>query len=354
MNNRQSSPKYIYGESYSGIRVPILARLLEEAGTSSFEADKSGKPPVILSGIVLNSPILNYDTDCWGEDAPCGGYLPTYAMTADYYKKSKPHANIPATQYLDSVRAFAKDSFNPQYPVFGETSDSLEWRALVDTPGGLTFLDNLAGMTGVDTVKLFNEITAAWDDLKVWRDWTNLRPSAFTVFLDPAITTNAYDARMHLPGSQYSDVGGGVDFESAYDPADYENAGFAAGLKALLPDFVNYSNPSTYEVLGDAPFDLWNWEERDPKKPFSRSSIPDLIQTLNYNPDLKILVLHGYHDMVTPFHQTEQDLADAGLAERIPVKNFDGGHMTYLTEASRVPLKKELDLYYSGKITAAR
>lgn len=86
--NRQSSPKYLYGESYGGIRIPIMANLMEAAGTSNFEPDKTGKKPIVLSGVVLNSPILNYDTNCGqGGDISCAGFLPTEAMVADYYKK---------------------------------------------------------------------------------------------------------------------------------------------------------------------------------------------------------------------------------------------------------------------------
>lgn len=45
VNNRQSSPKYLYGESYGGgVRVPVLANLLIDAGTENFDKDMSGKP----------------------------------------------------------------------------------------------------------------------------------------------------------------------------------------------------------------------------------------------------------------------------------------------------------------------
>jgi carboxypeptidase C (cathepsin A) len=76
-NNRQSSPKYIYGVSYGGIRAPIIARLLIESGTRDYVADPSNKPTNILSGLILNSPVLDEKTDCYLFYAACGGALPT-------------------------------------------------------------------------------------------------------------------------------------------------------------------------------------------------------------------------------------------------------------------------------------
>jgi len=61
-----------------------------------------------------------------------------------------------------------------------------------------------------------------------------------------------------------------------------------------------------------------------------------------------VLVLHGYYDLITPFYQTELDLKSIGLGDRVPVKNFKGGHMTYTSEDARVPMKAALDEYYDA------
>jgi carboxypeptidase C (cathepsin A) len=45
VNNRQSSPKYIYGVSYGGFRAPIIGRLLIERGTTQYVPDPSNNPP---------------------------------------------------------------------------------------------------------------------------------------------------------------------------------------------------------------------------------------------------------------------------------------------------------------------
>ncbi|MFX8047636.1 peptidase S1, partial [Acinetobacter baumannii] len=51
VNNRAGSAKYLYGESYGGPRTAVLARRLQEAG-------------VLLDGLVLQSPALDYNSNC--------------------------------------------------------------------------------------------------------------------------------------------------------------------------------------------------------------------------------------------------------------------------------------------------
>ncbi|HEU4775304.1 MAG TPA: peptidase S10, partial [Telluria sp.] len=51
VNGRQTSPKYLYGESYGSPRTGVLSNLLEVAG-------------VKLSGIVLQSAVMNYNSNC--------------------------------------------------------------------------------------------------------------------------------------------------------------------------------------------------------------------------------------------------------------------------------------------------
>jgi hypothetical protein len=41
-------------------------------------------------------------------------------------------------------------------------------------------------------------------------------------------------------------------------------------------------------------------------------------------------------------------LKNVNLQDRIVVKNFAGGHMTYNTEESRAPMKAALDAFYEA------
>ena len=81
-------------------------------------------------------------------------------------------------------------------------------------------------------------------------------------------------------------------------------------------------------------------------------TIPDLAAALAQNPQLKVLSVNGYHDLVTPFFQTERDLARLGPMANVQLRFYRGGHMTYLDDGSRALAKADLAQFYQG-VTAA-
>lgn len=92
MNNRWSSPKYLFGESYGTLRNGAVAALLEQRGLS-------------LNGIVYLSTIMNYGVRQPGYDQNYLTLLPSYAATAWYHNRIQ---NRPADldAFLAEVRAF--------------------------------------------------------------------------------------------------------------------------------------------------------------------------------------------------------------------------------------------------------
>jgi carboxypeptidase C (cathepsin A) len=76
--------------------------------------------------------------------------------------------------------------------------------------------------------------------------------------------------------------------------------------------------------------------------------IPDLAAALALHPQMKVLVLNGYHDLATPFLQTDRDLARLGALPNVVARYYDGGHMTYLDDTARVKEKQDLRAFYTG------
>jgi carboxypeptidase C (cathepsin A) len=312
-NNRQSSPKFLYGESYSGIRMPIVGKLLQDASNTNFEPDPTGKPPVSLTGIILNSPILDYNTnvDSNGPMSTNAGAFPTYAMIADYHGKSTYRGNISLDAYADRARDFAKNQLTPYLAAKrGKYGPADKWQvkeplALHDT----FMLGELGIFTGIKA--------------SVWQKDLNMWPDTFNENLETGFRLGYYDGRL----------------KANYNPNDYEKTAFQNEIKTLLPGFLNYSTSAAYSMDGV------NWGGQQ------RNSVPDIAQALTNDPELKMLILHGYHDLATPFYQTELDLSAGGLD--IPVHVFEGGHMTYYSEPVRAPLKKLLDAYYAAASSPA-
>ena len=101
-------------------------------------------------------------------------------------------------------------------------------------------------------------------------------------------------------------------------------------------------------LLGNA-IESWNFSHAGRALP---DTVPDIAAALLQNPALRVLVANGYHDLATPFHVTERDMARLGSDARIQVRNYPGGHMSYLDDATRVRQKADLVAFYAGTLTA--
>ena len=384
---------------------PSSPECWRRAGTSNYEPDKFGKPAKILTGIVLNSPILDYESNQGPKGlASNAGYLPTEALVADYYKKGTKRGTASIVQYVDTLRTFIKEKYNPARKIWftpelgkaktvydravGEfdnlktywvnAAESRSWAARLkadaiaygtdlanflidDAAGRKAFIDKFAidpyttlqDFSKAATDKFNVSLTPEWQlyattgtGIAFFQDMTSITGLAldwlrafelserkFETSIAPDLSINPYDARINVP-------------KDAYNITIYEDDAFAAGIKAALPSMFNYKTASKYMMMSDPAFDNWKYN-RDSAMPYYTSSIPDLVQTLGYDPSVKMLVLHGYYDLVCPFHLTELDLANVGLTARVPVKNYAGGHMIYESEEARVPMKQELDKFYT-------
>ncbi|WP_414439211.1 S10 family serine carboxypeptidase-like protein [Burkholderia sp. 22PA0106] len=327
--NRQSSPKYLYGESYGGIRTPIVANLLEQAGTSGYAADPSGKPAKVLAGFILNSPLVDYNSNCDIVDGvSCEGFIPSYAMTADYFKTSTKRGTQTQEQYLGELRTLAKTTFRPTSGTYFDSTGrpNSQWKTYSASAEGQARLNRLADYTGIPA--------------ETWKNSFNYKPRSFRSAQVPGYTLGRYDARMKVPNG------------NSFQADEYINVAFLNQVKTYFPDFVNYKSTSSYEPSNKATIRNWEWERAGSKRHYPQS-ITDIQAVLTANPDAKLLILHGYQDIATPGFQTELDLEGVKLSDRIPVKWFEGGHMIYNAEISREPLKRAIDSYYQSPARAA-
>jgi carboxypeptidase C (cathepsin A) len=68
------------------------------------------------------------------------------------------------------------------------------------------------------------------------------------------------------------------------------------------------------------------------------------------NTDLKALVVHGYHDLSTPYFRSryllEQSVYGRNARQRLFFGVYPGGHMFYLNAASRAELFKDVATFY--------
>jgi carboxypeptidase C (cathepsin A) len=160
-------------------------------------------------------------------------------------------------------------------------------------------------------------------------------PSYYRTNLIPGTLLGRYDTRITQAGNNPSN-----------DPSStLISSSFAIRIAEQLAA-LGYTNPSTYTLLSNA-IQTWRFAHDGNALP---DTIPDLAAAIAQNPGLRILAVNGYHDVATPFYTTELDLARLGPNPNVAVRNYMGGHMTYLDDASRVRMKADLAAWYRSAL----
>ena len=331
VNNRSSSPIYLYGESYGTPRTDMLALALESAG-------------VHLTGIVLQSSILNYFADAIEataiENSTAGlaldtdtlaGYFPGYAEVAAYFNQVSP-APVDQGLYALQMSLFV----TAEYPRFQKYSQT--W-----------VLSQLGIPAALGTPVVPNSGTLA-----SWQWPSSLTQQAlqgyfsinsFSTSLLPGYTIGRYDGRVSLPDSD-------PRLQSDGDPSDILiSQPFTTALATQMPQYLGYNAPNaTFMPLNDNIINVWNFSHDGQPLP---DTLPDLLAAITLNPQLKVLSENGFHDLATPFFNTEKQLARLqtvpSLNPNLQVSFFQGGHMIYLDDVARPQMKRDLVSYFGGQ-----
>lgn len=312
VNGRQESPKFLFGESYGGIRTGVLASLLESAG-------------VRLDGVILQAPAMNMNYECAPSSASqCGGQLPTLAATAQYFQLA-PNANRNLPAYMQQMRDFNASQYSPALLQKIQQGTPLSSKMLADLTG-------FAGLTANDW-----QTNAGLDNYDV-------SPFYFINKLKPGFRVGRLDSRVIVP----NDSPLAANFA---DPSfDYIKPAFATTINSYLRDTLKYSNNSTY-VLESSANSRWNYQHAGQESP---DVIPDLGAAMRLNPQLRVLNMNGYYDLATPFHVTELELARLNLANRIAIRNYASGHMSYLDDQARALQYADLVAFYRNNLPSVQ
>ena len=313
VNQRTADRLFVYGESYGTVRAPVLARLLETAG-------------VPVAGVILQSSIVNYNSNC-SIDLPsaptvtCAGALPTYAAVGAYFDLVAP-APSDLASFLAQVRTYADGTYEPQTILWLDDGGPA-------TPPVNGDVSGLVARTG---------LASNFWDARYDMDYDTFRHN-----LIAGTVLGVYDGRMGaLDGSALAAEDDPSNTFVAQPFADAMN-------QTILPAVLGFTTPSTYVLTSDA-IDHWNFTHGGQSLP---DVVPDLAAAISLDPALKILSIGGEHDLITPFHQTELDLARLAAGAPVTSHFYPGGHMVYLTDPTRPLMKADLVAFYAAA-TGAR
>jgi carboxypeptidase C (cathepsin A) len=305
-NNRQTSPKYIVGESYGGFRGARLPLLL---------ARDHG---IGLAGVFLISPVLEFRLASSDNFAvlPDAVRLPSYAAVA------LERTATPTPEALLEVERFA----------LGPYITTLAGSA-ANTGGLKEVYARIARYTGLpeDVVERNGGRISLQTFIKEFRRGDRL-------LLSP------YDGSATGP-DPYPDTSK-ADGDPVFD-----------GLRSVLNDTITDYLSDKLGVRTDLPYRLangetarqWNWWSGLYGQGGFQGAGDQLREAMAGNRGMKVVVAHGMTDLVTPYFASKfviERLPPNLLGDRVTLNLYAGGHMMYARPASRTRLHADAAKFY--------
>ncbi len=302
-NGRSAAPKYLLGESYGGFRAVKVARALQQ--------DQG----IVVSGIVMVSPMLEGALQFGGDRFALGAAL-----------------HLPSLAAAELTR---RNAFSPQAMAEVERFAMTEYLVtLAGAPpqgtAAQAFYARVAKLTGIPEA-----------------DVTKARGFVRELFLKgltsaDGMIVSRYDGAIAVndpfPESR-SDRGG--------DPVlDGFTRAYAGAFVGYARDELGFRTDMTYVLLSGGASGNWDWREGGRGEP---SVSDDLRILLANNPSFRLVIAHGYSDLVTPYMSSRyviDHLPPVTQPERVQLRLYSGGHMFYVDDAPRIRFTADMKAFF--------
>ncbi len=307
-NRRWPSPKYILGESYGGVRGPLVVRTLQV------------RHSLFPSGLILISPALDYALLRFnpGNDLPFVAFLPTFAASAWYHKRLADAPDLHA--HVAEAEAFA----GGDYLLALARGDRLSGPARTDIAG------RIAGLCGIS-----RELV----------EHSNLRVT------EPRFRRELLRAKGRIIGRADSRFTGidadpiGAVLTPDDDPSVYMSmaAPYTSAFNAYLRDDLGSELARRYEVFHPTLKHEWKYAGYKNRT----VHLGEVLRSeMSRNPQLRLYVATGLYDLATPHFQGDWAMdhlnLDPAQAANVTRARFDAGHMMYIEDQSLAHLAEDL------------
>ena len=307
-NHRADSPKYVLGESYGGFRAAKVAReLRREHGIS-------------VNGIMMVSPLMEGAFTFGGTRFALGAamQIPTFAA-AELERKG-----MLTQERLAEAERFALGDYLTTLagpPPRGDTARAFYARVAEITGMPLDIVTKTRGFIRDNYVKHLR----AGEGLIVSRyDITFTGP-------DPhpeSATPRGPDPLLSTLSRTYS-----------------------GAMSVYVREELGYKTDLTYVLLSREANNRWDWGGRGSGRD-SASVDEDLRTLFSLDPAFRLLVVHGYTDMVTPYAVSRyvlDHLPDFANPSRARLRVYRGGHMFYIDDESRRSFTSDARSFYAAE-----
>jgi carboxypeptidase C (cathepsin A) len=306
-NGRTSSPKYLAGESYGGFRALKVAHVLQQ--------DQG----LVVSGIVMVSPLIDGGYVFGGSDRyslGCALQLPS-VVAAELERSG---AFTP--QAIAEVERFAMSEYLSTLASRPPKGDAAQ-----------QFYGRLARMTGLPA-----DLVARSRGC-VRNAYLKHRREAEGEVL------SIYDATIGSP-----DPFPEQENRRGPDPVlDGFTRALGGAFVGYAREHLGFKTDMTYAVLSGEVNGKWEWERGSRGTPPSVTE--DMREFLSLNPSFRLMVVHGYADLVTPYGVSRyvlDHMPDLGESERVQLKVYSGGHMFYFAERARIAFTDDVKAFYQA------
>jgi carboxypeptidase C (cathepsin A) len=307
--NRLDAPKFFVGESYGGFRGPLLAQKLQ--------SDQG----IGMSGLVLVSPVLDFGWFSQPNHAPWihVARLPSMAAAALEAKGAV------SREQMREVERYASGEY------LVDLMRGLQDRQAVDRVSV-----RVADLTGLDAA-LVRRLAGRIDMNTFQREFRRRTGQVVSAY-DAGVT--GYDPDPTAAVSRFEDPG---------------LTGLTAPLGTAILDHLGrtlkYRAEGRYEVLNGGVNGAWRWG-RGRGQP---ETVSEMRQALALDPKLRMLVVHGFTDLVTPYFASQlllDQLPDLGPQPRTSLQVYGGGHMFYTRDGSRQAFRADAERLFREALKA--
>jgi len=305
-NGRGDSPKYILGESYGGFRAAKVAQTLRH------------QQGMTVSGIIMLSPLIDGGLTFGSGRSALGAALRLPSLAA---------------AELERKGTFSKDALGE-----AERFALTDYLTTLAGPppqdeAARYFYTRVAHMTGLP------EETVAKSRGFIRDGYIKHLRSA-----EGKIVSH-YDATFAVP-----DPFPEQDSARGPDPLlDGLTRAYGALFSSYARDELGFKTEMTYILLSSDIAGKWDWGQGSGRS--SASVSDDVRELLALVPSFRLLIAHGYSDMVTPYAVSRyvlDHLPPIGEPGRTTLALYRGGHMFYIDPQSRQAFSADAKAYYQA------